>query len=85
MDAPSKGITMENERYNIIISSETDARKKASRLSVSRRLIAALVCTAFLIVFAIVAFAALSAADAVSGANELKALEQKSTIEMPSE
>lgn len=67
---------MKEERYSIVISSETDARKRASVFSVTRRGLIVLVCAAVLIVLACIGFAVKSVADAVSYSNELKTLEQ---------
>lgn len=68
---------MKDERYSIIISSETDARKKASAFSATRNSLIVIACVAVLILLACVGFAVKSVADAVAYSNELKTLEQE--------
>lgn len=68
---------MKDERYSIIISSDTDARKKASALSTTRNRLIGLACIAVLILLGCIGFAVKSVADAVAYSNELKTLEQE--------
>lgn len=90
MHAPNRSTRlMRNERYSIIISSQTDARKKASAFSFTRSKLIVLFCIVVLLLLACVVFAVKSAGDAVSYSNELKALEQSLEIkecdELPAE
>lgn len=67
---------MKDERYSIIVSSQTDARKKASAFSITRRGLIVILSAVVLVLLTCVGFAVKSAVDAVSYSNELKALEQ---------
>lgn len=77
MHDPNRNQYMKDERYSIIISSQTDARKKASAFSATRSSLIVLASVAVLILLACIGFAVKSVADAAAYSNELNTLEQE--------
>lgn len=67
---------MKDDRYSIIVSSETDARKKAASFSITRRRLIVLLSVIVFVLLACIGFAVKSVADTASYSKELKALEQ---------